>query len=416
VAPAWPYLTADIAPVSAGIKRHDEDFVVEEVPLYDPCGSGDHVYAWVEKVGMTTRRAVLEIARTLDVSPTAIGVAGQKDAHGITRQLLSIEGVEPSRVQALDLLHLRILDVARHRAKLRPGALRGNRFRVRLREVSTARVGEVRHLLEVLARRGVPNYFGPQRFGMRGDTWEVGRALLVGDFTAAVALIAGRPRSEDSGPVRRARELTSAGRYREAASAWPSGFADCARLCRLLHRTGGDLRRALFGLDRSVLGFYVSAYQSWLFNRVLAARVADLDRCLSGEIAFRHRTGQFAPVTDMAAAQLQATRFEISPTGPMIGITMPRPQGEAWETEQRSLAEVGDALGTLPRTGPLKCVGGRRPLRYQPEGLDLTAGEDDRGSYLELGFTLPPGCYATALLREICKDHLREGPDEPDVV
>jgi tRNA(Glu) U13 pseudouridine synthase TruD len=100
----------------------------------------------------------------------------------------------------------------------------------------------------------------------------------------------------------------------------------------------------------------------------------------------------------------------------MIGVTMSRPQGEAWETEQRILADVGDALGRLPRTGPLKCVGGRRPLRYHPEGLDLATGEDDRGSYLELGFTLPPGCYATALLREICKDHLREGPDEPDVV
>jgi tRNA pseudouridine13 synthase len=163
------------------------------------------------------------------------------------------------------------------------------------------------------------------------------------------------------------------------------------------------------------LGFYVSAYQSWLFNRVLAARVADLDRCLSGEIAFWHRTGQFAPVTDLAAAQLQATRFEISPTGPMVGVTMSRPQGEAWETEQRILADVGDALERLPRTGPLKCVGGRRPLRYQPEGLDLAAGEDDLGAYLALDFTLPPGCYATALLREICKDQLREGPAKPEV-
>jgi tRNA pseudouridine13 synthase len=270
--------------------------------------------------------------------------------------------------------------------------------------------------LEVLARRGVPNYFGPQRFGMRGDTWEVGRALLVGDFAAAVALIAGRPTPEDSAPVRRARELTAAGRYREAASAWPSGFADCARLCRLLTRTGGNLPRALFGLDRSVLGFYVSAYQSWLFNRVLAERVASVDRCLSGEIAFWHRTGRSELVTDVAAAHLLTTRFEISPTGPMVGVTMSRPQGEAWETERRILAAVGDVIERLPHTGPLKCVGGRRPLRCRPEDLDLAAGEDDLGFYLELGFTLPPGCYATALLREICKDRLREGHDEPDVV
>jgi tRNA pseudouridine13 synthase len=414
VAPVWPYLTADIAPVSAGIKRRDEDFVVEEVPLYDPCGSGDHVYALIEKVGMTTRRAVLEIARAVGVSSAAIGVAGQKDARGITRQVLSIEGVEPSRVRELALPNLRILDVARHRTRLRPGALRANRFEIRLREVPAGRVGEVQRVLDVLARRGVPNYFGPQRFGMRGDTWEVGRALLASDFTAAVALIAGTPTPDDPAPVRRARELTAAGRYAEAANAWPGSFADCARLCRLLIRTGGDIRRALFGLDRSVLGFYVSAYQAWLFNLVLAERLADLDRCLSGEIAFWHRTGRFAPVTDVAAATLQTTRFEISPTGPMLGVTMSRPQGEAGATEQRVFAQAGCALERLPRTGPLTCVGGRRPLRFQPEGLNLATGADAAGAYLEIGFTLPPGCYATALLREICKDHLHEGPEAPD--
>ncbi len=412
--PVWPYLTADIAPVPARIKVRDADFVVEEIPLYDPCGSGDHVYALIEKVGMTTRRAVLEIAQAVGVSSAAIGVAGQKDARGITRQVVSIEGVEPSRIRGLDLPNLRVLEVARHRTRLRPGALHGNRFSIRVREVSAAGVGDLQRVLDVLARRGVPNFFGPQRFGMRGDTWEVGRALLVGDFTDAVALIAGRPTPDDSTPVRRARELTAEGRYAEAANAWPSGFADCARLCRLLTRTGGDAPRALFGLDRSILGFYVSAYQSRLFNLVLAQRVADLDRCLSGEIAFWHRTGRFAPVTDLAAADLQATRFEISPTGPMLGITMSHPQGEAGATEQRVFADAGCALEGLPRTGPLTCVGGRRPLRFQPEGLNFDRGEDAAGAYLEIVFTAPPGCYATALLREICKDRLHEGPEAPD--
>jgi tRNA pseudouridine13 synthase len=126
-------------------------------------------------VGLTTRHAVAKIARALGIPPSAIGVAGQKDARGITRQFLSVERVEPSRLQALDLPRIHILAVSRHRTKLRPGFLRGNYFTVRLREVPRARVGEVRNILNLLVRRGVPNYFGAQRFGMRGDTWEVGR-------------------------------------------------------------------------------------------------------------------------------------------------------------------------------------------------------------------------------------------------
>jgi tRNA pseudouridine13 synthase len=410
----WPYLTPDIPAIAASIRRHLEDFQVDELSAYEPCGTGGHVYARIEKAGLTTRQAILDIARALDVPPPSIGAAGQKDARGITRQILSVEGVEPARILALDLPHIRILDVARHRAKLRPGALRGNRFKIRLREVSAARVGEVQRVLDVLTRRGVPNYFGPQRFGMRGDTWEVGRALLVGDFAAAVGLIAGRPTSDDPAPVRRARELTAVGRYAEAANTWPRGFADCARLCRSLERTGGHPQRAIFRLDRWVLGFYVSAYQSWLFNRVLAKRLAGLDRILPGDIAFSHKTGLCSLVANAAAEQARAARFEISPTGPIAGLAMSVPQGEAGTIEQRVLAEAGCTVDDLPRSGPLRCVGGRRPFRVPLEPVDIDSGTDQAGAYLELRFTLPPGSYATAVLREIGKDQLRDGPGDAD--
>ncbi len=161
----------------------------------------------------------------------------------------------------------------------------------------------------VLARRGVPNYFGPQRFGMRGDTWEVGCALVAGDFPAAVDLVVGQPCPQDPAPVRRARELAAAGHYREAAGAWPRGFADCARLCRLLDRANGDARQAVLALDRSVLGFYVSAYQGWLFNRVVAERVTELDRLVPGDILFSHKTG--------LCARLVRRRRGASPSGPI---------------------------------------------------------------------------------------------------
>jgi tRNA pseudouridine13 synthase len=414
--PTWPYLTTDVPPIPGAIKRRVQDFRVEEVAAYDPCGSGEHVYAHIEKTGVTTRQAVLALGRALEVPPERIGAAGRKDARGIARQMLSVEGVEPSRVRALALPGIRVLDVARHHSKLRPGSLRGNRFTIRLRETPTNREADVRSVLECLARRGVPNYFGSQRFGMRGDTWEVGRLLVAGDFAAAAALVVGQPAPEDPLPVRRARALAAEGRYREAASAWPTGFADCARLCRSLAATRGDARRALLRLDRSVLGFYVSAYQAWLFNRVLAERLPTFDHLLAGDIACSHASGLCVRVVDPAPEQPRADRFEISPTGPIVGFAMPTPQDEAGAIEARSLAEAGCSPDGLPRSGPLACVGARRPFRFPLEQLRIGRATDDVGRYLELRFTLPPGCYATVVLREICKDGLQEGDPDPEDV
>jgi tRNA pseudouridine13 synthase len=229
-----------------------------------------------------------------------------------------------------------------------------------------------------------------------------------------VRLIVGQPTAGETGAVRRARELAEAGQFGEAARAWPVGFRDCAHLCRLLARTAGDARRAIFGLERRVLGFYVSAYQAWLFNRVLAERVPTLDRVLSGDLVFSHLTGAIQAVEDAETAQPSATRFEISPTGPIVGYTMSVPRGEPAAFEHRIIEEVGLSPIDLPRTGPLTCVGGRRPLRFRPEGIGCEAGSDGAGPFLELRFTLPPGCYATSLLREICKDQLAEGRVAPD--
>lgn len=405
-----PYLTADFPAIAASFRRRPEDFAVDELPAYDPCGSGNHAYVRIEKAGITTRQAILDMAAALGIAPATIGAAGRKDARGIARQVVSVEGVEPARLAALDLPRIRVLDVARHRSKLRPGSLRGNRFTIRLRNVEPGRRGDVPGVLQVLAARGVPNYFGPQRFGMRGDTGEIGRSLLAGDFPSAVTRIVGGPEADDPAPVARARTLAAAGQYAEAAKAWPPGFADCQRLCRALDRTRGDARRAIFSLDRSVLGFYVSAYQAWLFNRVLTERVAGLDRLLPGDIAFAHGTGICSLVADPAAAQARAARFEISPTGPIVGFAMPAPADEAGAIELAVLAEAGCVVTDLPRVGPLRCVGSRRPFRCRLEELEFESGADEAGAYLELRFTLPAGSYATAVVREICKDRLREGP------
>src|SRR5690606_41143333 len=120
--------------------------------------------------------------------------------------------------------------------------------------------------------------FGPQRFGRRGDTAAVGRALVRARWDDAVALIAGRPMAADTGEVRLARERFDAGDYDGAAPLWPPAYRHVARLCRAMARSRGDARRALHAIERRMLRFHVSAYQSWLFNEVLPRRVDELDR------------------------------------------------------------------------------------------------------------------------------------------
>ncbi len=390
------------------MKARYEDFVVEEISAYEPCGEGDHVYFTMEKMGLSTQRAVRDIARALGVRPRDIGVAGMKDARGVTRQRLSLEHVDPAGVKALQIPRISILEVDRHRNKLRIGHLRGNRFVIKLRDTDVARIDDVRRALDRLVARGVPNYFGTQRFGNRGDTWQVGRALLTGSFGDAVEIVAGRPESSDSGSVLRARELFAEERYGEAAAAWPRGFNECVTVCKAMERSAGDHRRAAFSLDRKALGFYVSACQSKLFNDVLAARIESFHQVELGDVAWKHPGGAVFDVEDEAEDRPRADRFEISPTGPMFGPRMKMPKERPLAEEQRVLKEEGLSAEHFAQSGPLKCAGGRRPLRFRPESATAAAGEDDVGSYIELSFELPSGCYATALLREICKDSLVE--------
>lgn len=426
----WPYLTADVPGVPGALRRAYEDFVVEELPLYQPEGRGDHVFLTIEKAGLTTHKAVADIAAALGVRPRDVGFAGLKDARAVTRQTLSIEHVDPARVEALDLPRIRVLAVSRHPRKLRVGHLAGNRFRVRLRDAGPARLDDARRVLAVLARRGAPNYFGRQRFGARGDTAEIGRRLLTGDFDGAVSLIAGAPGPRDTGPVLEARTRFHAGDFDGAAPFWPRAYAAHARLSRAMAREHGDARRALRALDRRMLRLFANAYQSWLFNLVLARRIHALDRILDGDLAYKHDTGGIFLVGDASAEQPRADRFEISPTGPLPGPEMRAPGGEPGEIERAVLHDAGIRVDDLPSsgparvagarlddfpaTGPFRVPGGRRPLRFPLRDARVEPGHDDAGAYLEFRFTLPAGCYATAVLREVCKDGLVEGGEEGD--
>lgn len=176
--PEWPKAYPDSG-ASATLKRLNEDFIVTELPLQLPSGEGEHLWMDIEKNGANTAFVAQQLAQAAGVQDRDVGYAGLKDRCAITRQWFSIylpkgEAPDLSRLQHPEF---KVLGQRRHVKKLRPGDLLGNRFRIVLRDLAGDR-NAVEANLRAVASQGVPNYFGPQRFGHDGGNVEQGRAML----------------------------------------------------------------------------------------------------------------------------------------------------------------------------------------------------------------------------------------------
>lgn len=401
-----PYLTADLPGIGGDIKTLPSDFFVEEIPLYECSGQGTHVYAFVQKKNMTTMDMIAFIAHQLNIRRMDVGYAGRKDAKAITRQWISIEHINPKHLAAIETKTLKVLQVARHNNKLKIGHLKGNRFVIRLRNLSVAMKDAAKIAAESLAilnRRGVPNYFGPQRFGYRNDSHLMGAALVKNDLQAFYDTLLGRPELDVQPDFIQARKLYEEGRLEEAFYMWHSAFGDYRRALKSLMKNNGNVKRAFRDFDHRLISLFIAAWQSDLFNRTLVRRMPNIDKLLKGDMAYKHDNGACFRVEDAAAEQPRCEAFAISPTGPLLGNRMTRLTDDAGEIENPILDPIEINEEDSKRLKKYGATGGRRPLRFEPNLHDLKGGTDEHGDYLELHFDLPSGCYATVLLREITK-------------
>ncbi len=337
-----PYLTHALPDIGGAIRTTPEDFRVEEKPLYLPCGQGEHLYLSITKRGLSTPQLVSRLSSTLGVKAHGIGVAGLKDARAVTTQMVSVQGVTPEIIARLtpDEQLLSITILGRHRNRLRPGHHAGNTFRLVIRNVEPTASAVAPLIMDELIRRGVPNYFGPQRQGREGTNYEVGAALL-----------------------------------------------------------HDEKRRAK--MPRSKRIWYLNAYQSILFNRILTKRIDRIDRMLVGDWAMKHVNGACFQVEDAAAEQKRADAFEISPTGVLFGSRASWASGEPGEIERAVAAEFDATPESLQEAGrACGFRGERRALRVKLENPDWSL----QGDVLTVSFTLPPGAYATNVLRELMKN------------
>ena len=173
-----PLWTADLPGSGGRIKSVPEDFEVEEIPAYQPCGSGDFLYLWIEKRDLGAEYFIRQVATRLELPPGEVGTAGMKDRRAVTRQMVSVPAAAEERLGQLEGDGLRVLNVSRHGNKLKPGHLHGNRFRILVRDVHPETPQRLGPLLERLRRDGLPNFYGPQRFGRDGETGRLGFGLL----------------------------------------------------------------------------------------------------------------------------------------------------------------------------------------------------------------------------------------------
>jgi len=421
------WLTQDVPGIDLVARASHEDFVVDEVPLFAPKGEGTHVYVDIEKRGVTTAEAVRGIARRLGRDARDIGVAGQKDARAVTRQRISIEHLPESEWPKIDdAPRVRALSFARHDRKLKMAFLEGNRFTLRLRApevpgASAARPSEgaavepqrfrpvtddelerARAVVARLAAEGLPNWFGEQRFGGRGSTHLLGRALLREDPVELLSLLCGRPGPGEAPRVQEARARYDAGDAAGALALFPKSYDAERRALRAIVEKGADPARAAQAISKDDRRFYVNAAQSAVFNALLEARMAAgaLASLEEGDVATIHESGGSFVVTDAAREAPRVRALEISPAGPLWGAKLLMAAGAVREREVAALRAFGLEPAHLEGPDAKTSPGARRV--YRTPVTEASVAREEDGALLVRLF-LPAGSYATAVIAEIVK-------------
>lgn len=389
------YLTQEIPGIGGRIKSTAQDFQVKEIPLYPASGTGEHLFLHIEKCNISTMDLVYQLSRQLQISPNEIAYAGRKDSCSLSWQYLSVPFSCESMISKISIPGVTVLDCQRHSNKLRIGHLAGNHFSILIRDVAENAQENARHILEILQKRGVPNYFGDQRFGVQSNTHYVGKAMLMGNPEKVCDAIFQSNVSLESSRLEEAIALYQQGKYQEAMAAIPSSFSTEKHILKML-AFGNSKKKAIDRIPWKIQKFYICAYQSSLFNHTLNSRLGFIDRIEAGDLAVKHPGSAVFLVQDTAVEQKRCDNGEISPSGPIFGHKMIEPQGTQGEREKRVLEEEGI---TLDMFQPFHLKGERRSYRILLKEVKLEKTQEG----LWLSFSLPKGCYATVVLREIMK-------------
>ncbi len=372
------------------IRERPEDFLVEELTRFEPSGDGGHIAMWIQRRGLDHRNMVRRVARGFGVPQSAVGWAGMKDRQAVTLQWITVKAKE-DRSSSLDSEDLRVVHSARHARGLRLGQLTGNRFIIRIRNLDPTAAPRIFRKLNTLANTGLPNRFMSQRFGYRGANHVLGGCLLQKDWSGLLRCWLGTDGPPWPEAEERRRVHFERGELDEAAAAWPPSWQAERRALERLAQ-GATPEAVVLDVRRAVSRIWTDAWQSAIFNDVLDHRVANgtISQIGEGDISWSHE--RFLGEVD-AAGPVDV------PTGPLWGRRMRRASGVVDEAEVEALHRCGQSVGLLEERGMPR--GNRRPLLVPVGAPRCESGFDDHGAYVEVGFELAKGCYATAVIDEL---------------
>lgn len=395
------WLTEDLPGIGGIYKQNPADFQVEEIPLYPCSGKGEYLYLWIEKSGLTTRELLTQLSRGLRLKEHELGYAGLKDARALTRQMVSIPFNKSDQVKKLNLSNAKILETCRHSNKLRLGHLAGNRFSITLRETHAEALPRAGTILTQLQKRGVPNFFGEQRYGILGNSAQLGLLLVQQEFSRFCHEFIGDPELINNPDWKNAAERYRQGEIKTALAILPKRMRDEQQLLRIL-LDGKSHKTAVLALPRNLLRLFLSAAQAYFFDQLLQQRLANLDQLCDGDIAVKHVNGACFRVEHAATEQSRVASFEISPSAPLFGSKVLLATGEPGQAEVAMLQAAGLTLASWDLGQGLTMPGERRPIRVP---LSEPAMTNHGKNFLTLSFALPKGSYATCVLRELMKEH-----------
>ena len=358
------------SPISFYFSHTPRDFVVQEIPLYEFSGNGEHRILQLRKKNLTTFELINILKDAFGCASFEIGYAGLKDKSATTTQFVSIpKKYIKNPESSFSSLHpqIKLISHTLHNNKLKLGHLKGNNFFVRLKRVNQVDSVKLANVIDKITKNGFGNFFGFQRFGINGDNYLLGK-----DLAHKTKMMRDRKK----------RDFLISSYQSYLFNSWLN-----KRIILSIYLNSLSTNEAKVALSKSNLKLDSSEIKA------LQAQ-PQLFKLFSGDLCCHYPYGKFftleSKINDLDITRFCEARF--SPTGALSSKSLKMSQNLAFEVEKDFL------------DSKLLCVGSRRYAWVWAENVEYCYKPED--AHFELNFSLPKGAYATTFLEEIAHKKL----------